>query len=835
MTNYIQSVHKDRESHLYNNPGNTSQFTTSKITSEPELLALSPTSNSRNIFQSLTLPLPPLNGNHATTLHPPSPSHLNLTHSNHRVTPSPPGSARLYGSFVGDSKPPPSPGFGKTSFSSIGFPSGPASKKGITSKPSLDKNLSSYDHLPGKNSTTSGLMKGSLKGLDNHPEEPEPSSPSSSDRSELSSIGSEDDSQLSLSSYTSTNSSSSKTSDKIEPYAPTSAERHARSDSVSSVNSNSSNGPKTAYFTPPHTPTQFEPNNSLLSAQPTHAPKSHSSFFGYNEGSGGGGMSGNGRPPELNIPDDEYDRPPTPRTARPEDESGPGSGFQKALDGSGPALPPQLSAIGFYGQDYNDDESFSQRYSYSAYPASYEEPSFGGSFGYPPHGPHPYGDRERSSSFSSLYPPPSTDSVDSEGEGEDPMGFTVSTILPGFLFLGPEPTSWDHVKQLKELGVRRIVNLAAECGPDDWGLGLDKPGEKEKEGKQEGSASPQGSGFEKYYKIAMRDTVEEDGIGRGVRIVCEMLDHARLLSAPVYVHCKAGKSRSVTAVIAYLIHANHWPLSKAYSFVLERRKGISPNIGFVSELMGFEEEELGGKSGGVSGAAWGAGKGYAKHHHRQGGGPGVGAPPQPSAPAATREEQGGNAPSGSTSNNPEGFGMVASMRKSGHARESMPPSTTYAHHGYSYSVNEPSTTSRLLSDDNNGSGSGSSSGSNSASSSATASPEINGEYRAGALFGSNMAGNGGGTGAGQGPSFPPLSAGGILALGDAAQELEVRDANGRYRHARRAPVNETTLQPMRRVSKAGLESGEFYRGEGKMTWGEDEEEAVEGAYKNEQE
>ncbi|KAJ3976533.1 protein-tyrosine phosphatase-like protein [Lentinula raphanica] len=331
------------------------------------------------------------------------------------------------------------------------------------------------------------------------------------------------------------------------------------------------------------------------------------------------------------------------------------------------------------------------------------------------------------------------------------MGFTVSTILPGFLFLGPEPTSWDHVKQLKELGVRRIVNLAAECGPDDWGLGLDKPG----------------SGFEKYYKIAMRDTVEEDGIGRGVRIVCEMLDHARLLSAPVYVHCKAGKSRSVTAVIAYLIHANHWPLSKAYSFVLERRKGISPNIGFVSELMGFEEEELGGKSGGVSGAAWGAGKGYAKHHHRQGGGP--------------------------------GFGMVASMRKSGHARESMPPSTTYAHHGYSYSVNEPSTTSP------------------------------------GALFGSNMAGNGGGTGAGQGPSFPPLSAGGILALGDAAQELEVRDANGRYRHARRAPVNETTLQPMRRVSKAGLESGEFYRGEGKMTWGEDEEEAVEGAYKNEQE
>src|SRR5882757_2580101 len=76
-------------------------------------------------------------------------------------------------------------------------------------------------------------------------------------------------------------------------------------------------------------------------------------------------------------------------------------------------------------------------------------------------------------------------------------------------------------------------------------------------------------------------------------------DDARLHSAPTYVHCRAGKSRSVTAVMAYLIHANHWTLSRAYSFVLERRKGISPNIGFVSELMTFEEQELGGKSIGV--------------------------------------------------------------------------------------------------------------------------------------------------------------------------------------------------------------------------------------------
>lgn len=53
-------------------------------------------------------------------------------------------------------------------------------------------------------------------------------------------------------------------------------------------------------------------------------------------------------------------------------------------------------------------------------------------------------------------------------------------------------------------------------------------------------------------------------------------------------------------VLAYLIHANAWSLKTSYAYVAERRSGISPNIGFVAELMQFEEAELGlKKSGGV--------------------------------------------------------------------------------------------------------------------------------------------------------------------------------------------------------------------------------------------
>ncbi|KIY65736.1 hypothetical protein CYLTODRAFT_445177 [Cylindrobasidium torrendii FP15055 ss-10] len=270
--------------------------------------------------------------------------------------------------------------------------------------------------------------------------------------------------------------------------------------------------------------------------------------------------------------------------------------------------------------------------------------------------------------------PPRTARPDDPPTTEGQFTFTVSTILPGFLYLGPEPSSPDNLGELKTLGVRRILNIAAECDDE---LGLNEM-------------------FERYVKIPMRDTVEEDNIARGMRQVCDILDDARLHSAPTYVHCKAGKSRSVTAVIAYLIHANHWTLSRAYQFVLDRRKGISPNIGFVSELMTFEEEELGGKSNGV----------------------------QPSTAGADAGAGGGG-----------DYGGMGAGRRGGHIRESLPPEG--------------------------------------------------------------------------------LSAGGIdrvVNAGDSAQEMEIRDASGRYRHARRAPVNEQTLQPVRRVSKAGLESSSYFSG-----------------------
>jgi hypothetical protein len=81
--------------------------------------------------------------------------------------------------------------------------------------------------------------------------------------------------------------------------------------------------------------------------------------------------------------------------------------------------------------------------------------------------------------------------------------FTISTILPGFLYLGPELVKEEHAVELEGLGVKRILNIAIECD-DDAGLGLRQR-------------------FEKYIRIPMRDTVEEVNVAKAMKEVCEIL------------------------------------------------------------------------------------------------------------------------------------------------------------------------------------------------------------------------------------------------------------------------------------------------------------------------
>ena len=107
--------------------------------------------------------------------------------------------------------------------------------------------------------------------------------------------------------------------------------------------------------------------------------------------------------------------------------------------------------------------------------------------------------------------PPQTASL-ATAAGRNTMNpFNVSTILPHFLYLGPEITSKAEIKALQDLGIKRILNVAKEC-EDDQNLGL-------------------GKAFEKYSKIPMRDSVEETGVNEYMREACDLLGESGVFCA----------------------------------------------------------------------------------------------------------------------------------------------------------------------------------------------------------------------------------------------------------------------------------------------------------------
>ncbi|XP_028967543.1 dual specificity phosphatase 28-like [Galendromus occidentalis] len=58
----------------------------------------------------------------------------------------------------------------------------------------------------------------------------------------------------------------------------------------------------------------------------------------------------------------------------------------------------------------------------------------------------------------------------------------------------------------------------------------------------------------------------------------------------VVVHCFAGKSRSTSIVLAYLMKHRGMSLREAFLYVRDRRSIAEPNLGFFRQLIEFEGE-----------------------------------------------------------------------------------------------------------------------------------------------------------------------------------------------------------------------------------------------------
>ncbi|KAL2653722.1 hypothetical protein R1flu_021850 [Riccia fluitans] len=93
----------------------------------------------------------------------------------------------------------------------------------------------------------------------------------------------------------------------------------------------------------------------------------------------------------------------------------------------------------------------------------------------------------------------------------------------------------------------------------------------------------------KYMRIEVLDSAEVDLAHHFDRCFA-FIDEARMNGGGVLVHCFAGRSRSVTVAVAYLMKNYGLRLPQALAHVTSRRKEAQPNPGFLRQLQIFDQQ-----------------------------------------------------------------------------------------------------------------------------------------------------------------------------------------------------------------------------------------------------
>lgn len=140
-----------------------------------------------------------------------------------------------------------------------------------------------------------------------------------------------------------------------------------------------------------------------------------------------------------------------------------------------------------------------------------------------------------------------------------------SHIAPFNLYLGAIPLKNEgHLEAISSLGVTRILSVVENFEMEDgW---LNTPVKKE-EWESLGIEVMQIEAID-FLPLTMEE------IDSGVEYLSTMLANGE----GVYVHCKAGRGRSATIVIAYLMKYQSLSFDEAYQFVYDVRPQINLNV-----------------------------------------------------------------------------------------------------------------------------------------------------------------------------------------------------------------------------------------------------------------
>lgn len=89
-----------------------------------------------------------------------------------------------------------------------------------------------------------------------------------------------------------------------------------------------------------------------------------------------------------------------------------------------------------------------------------------------------------------------------------------------------------------------------------------------------------------FKRISIKDNPREN-IGRHFDRTNDFI-RRNLQRGAVLVRCHAGRSRSVTIAIAFLMRYKGWTVDQALREIRSRRPGANPNRGFMRQLYAYE-------------------------------------------------------------------------------------------------------------------------------------------------------------------------------------------------------------------------------------------------------
>jgi len=91
-----------------------------------------------------------------------------------------------------------------------------------------------------------------------------------------------------------------------------------------------------------------------------------------------------------------------------------------------------------------------------------------------------------------------------------------------------------------------------------------------------------------YKKIPVEDRVDVDMM-QHLEGALQFIEETRLRGEKILVHCHAGRSRSATVILAYLVKFYNYSLFGALEFLQQCKPDVDPNLGFMRQLLAYEK------------------------------------------------------------------------------------------------------------------------------------------------------------------------------------------------------------------------------------------------------